>query len=98
MKILIVRLSAMGDVIHAMPAVLGLRHAFPECKIDWAIEERWSSLLTALPDGSSTSSRTLSQEQPLVNAVHPVGMRHWRRTPFSNNTLREVRALRAQLR
>lgn len=98
MKILIVRLSAMGDVIHAMPAVAGLRQAFPECEIDWAIEERWSSLLTACPDGSSTSSRTFSQEQPLVNAVHSVHMRHWRRTPFSNDTLREIRALRAELR
>src|SRR5205814_2108606 len=52
MRILIVRLSAMGDIIHAMPAVAGLRAAFPESRIDWAIEERWSPLLRARPSGT----------------------------------------------
>ena len=37
--ILVVRLGAMGDVIHALPAVAALRDAFPEARIGWAVEE-----------------------------------------------------------
>ena len=41
-RLLIVRLGAMGDVIHALPAVATLRQAFPEAQIGWAIEPRFS--------------------------------------------------------
>ena len=41
------RLSAMGDVIHTLPAVQALRNAFPNAIIDWLIEERWTELLCA---------------------------------------------------
>ena len=46
-RLLIVRLSAMGDVIHTLPAVHALREAFPEAHIGWLIEERWAELLCA---------------------------------------------------
>ena len=46
-RLLIVRLSAMGDVIHTLPAVHALREAFPEAYIGWLIEERWAELLCA---------------------------------------------------
>src|SRR6185312_12268349 len=98
MKVLIVRLSAMGDVIHAMPAVAGLRAAFPESVIDWAIEERWMPLLTSRPAAEISGEMPLSLEQPLVNAVHPVHMRRWRNSPFTRNTLREMGAMRRRLR
>ncbi|HWC18770.1 MAG TPA: lipopolysaccharide heptosyltransferase I [Terriglobales bacterium] len=97
MKILIVRLSAMGDVIHAMPAVAGLRREFPDSRIDWAIEERWSPLLTARRVPDSVSCHALSAEQPLANLVHRVHMRSWRKSPFSTRTRSEIRALRAKL-
>ena len=96
MRILIVRLSAMGDVIHAMPAVAGLRSQFPDSRIDWAIEERWSPLLTAPP--ISDTSTSVSPEQPLVDFVHCVHMRRWRQHPFSSTTREEMRALRSRLR
>ena len=38
MKILIVKLSSLGDVVHAMPAVQDIRRAFPEARIDWVVE------------------------------------------------------------
>ncbi|HJW99651.1 MAG TPA: lipopolysaccharide heptosyltransferase I [Terriglobales bacterium] len=96
MRILIVRLSAMGDIIHAMPAVAGLRVAFPDSRIDWAVEERWSSLLSART--STAADDALSPEQPLVNSIHPVHMRRWRQAPFSRNTRDEIRGLRGRLR
>ena len=94
MRVLIVRLSAMGDIIHAMPAVAGLRRAFPDLEIDWAIEERWAPLLTSVEAASSA----LSPEQPLANVVHKVHMRRWRKAPFSSSTITELRALRSSLR
>ena len=46
-RLLIVRLSAMGDVIHTLPAAHALRAAFPQAFIGWLIEERWAELLCA---------------------------------------------------
>ena len=97
MRILIVRLSAMGDIIHAMPAVAGLRREFPESRIDWAIEERWAPLLTAR-EPTACGEIPLSPEQPLVNVVHRVQMRRWRKFPLSGSTRSEMRGLRARLR
>ncbi len=45
MKVLIVRVGAMGDVLHALPAVTALRRAQPDWKIDWVVDPRWSPLL-----------------------------------------------------
>jgi hypothetical protein len=46
-RLLIVRLSAMGDVIHTLPAAQAIREAFPQAFIGWLIEERWAELLCA---------------------------------------------------
>ena len=46
-RLLIVRLSAMGDVIHTLPAAQALREAFPDAVIGWLVEERWTELLCA---------------------------------------------------
>lgn len=98
MRILIVRLSAMGDIIHAMPAVAGLRRQFPESRIDWAIEERWSPLLTSRITSEIERDSELSEQQPLVNRVQQVQMRSWRQSPLSFKTREEIMSLRAQLR
>jgi heptosyltransferase-1 len=38
LKILIVKLSSLGDVVHAMPAVQDIRQAYPDAQIDWVVE------------------------------------------------------------
>ena len=48
-KILIVRLSSLGDIIHALPSYQSLRRSFPEAGIDWLVEERARFILTAVP-------------------------------------------------
>ena len=45
MNILIVRLSALGDVVHAIPAAAALRRAFPDARIDWLVEARHRDIL-----------------------------------------------------
>lgn len=44
-RILIVRLGAMGDIIHALPAAADLRDARPQAEIDWVVENRWKELI-----------------------------------------------------
>ncbi|PMZ86281.1 hypothetical protein C1X95_30810, partial [Pseudomonas sp. FW306-2-11AD] len=43
-RMLIVRIGAMGDVLHAMPAVAAMRAAHPDWSIEWVVEPRWSPL------------------------------------------------------
>jgi len=44
-NILIVRLGAMGDIIHALPAAAALRQSFPDAHITWVVEAKWTALL-----------------------------------------------------
>jgi heptosyltransferase I len=48
-RILVVRLGAMGDVIHALPGVASLKHGFPRSHITWVIRPRWMPLLENNP-------------------------------------------------
>lgn len=89
---LVIRLSAMGDILHALPAVTALRQAHPEWRIGWAVEPRWKALLAA--DGADARSPAM----PLVDRIHIVPARQWARSPFSATTLREVRRTRGELR
>ena len=45
MRILIVRLSALGDIVHALPVLERLRQDFPQAEIDWLVEETYVSTL-----------------------------------------------------
>ncbi len=47
-KILIIRLSSLGDILHALPAFGSLRSAFPGARIDWLVEKGHSFLLSAV--------------------------------------------------
>ena len=44
-NILIVRLGAMGDIIHALPGAALLKRSFPSAHITWVVEPRWSPLI-----------------------------------------------------
>lgn len=48
-RILVVRLGAMGDVIHTLPAVASLKHSFPGSQLTWLIEPQWAPLLDGNP-------------------------------------------------
>jgi len=87
-RILIVRIGAMGDVLHALPAVAALREQLPTAHIGWAIEPRWASLLAA----------NTQQNNPLVDRIHHVPVREWKSKPFSLATAQSIRALRCELR
>ena len=86
-RLLIVRLSAMGDIIHTLPAVQALREAFPQAHIGWLIEERWAELLCA-PGAARRGPR--SALRPVVDEVHTVNLKQWRKAPFSISTLQRA--------
>jgi heptosyltransferase-1 len=86
-RLLIVRLSAMGDVIHSLPAVQALREAFPKAHIGWLIEERWAELLCA-PGAPRRGVR--SRLRPLVDEVHAVNLKAWGKSSFSISTLQRA--------
>jgi heptosyltransferase-1 len=86
-RLLIVRLSAMGDVIHTLPAAQALREAFPQAMIGWVIEERWAELLCA-PGSPRRGPR--SAERPLADWVHPVSLTGWRKSLFTIATLQQI--------
>jgi heptosyltransferase-1 len=86
-KLLIVRLSAMGDVIHTLPAAQTLRDAFPNAQIGWLIEERWAELLCA-PGTPRRGPR--SAQRPLVDWVHTVNLAEWRHCLFTIATAQQI--------
>jgi heptosyltransferase I len=91
LRVLVLRLGAMGDVLHAMPAVAALRAQLPECHLGWVIEPRWAPLLMA----EKAAPRTPAM--PLVDVVHIAHARGWARQPFAPATWRAMRSLRHEL-
>ena len=86
-RILVVRLSAMGDVIHTLPAVQALRNAFPSASIGWLVEARWAELLSA---PGAPRRGPCSPQRPLVDWVHTVNLPAWRKSFFSLPTLEQI--------
>jgi heptosyltransferase-1 len=86
-RVLVVRLSAMGDVIHTLPAVHALRAAFPIATIGWLIEERWAELICA-PGSPRCGPR--SPRRPLVDQVHTVNLKAWRKSLFGVHTVQQI--------
>jgi len=83
MRILIVKMSALGDIIHALPVLDYLRQAALGVEIDWVVEEQ---------------NKTILEGHPLIRDVISINTRSWRKAPFSANTRREVGAVVRRLR
>ncbi len=74
-RILIVRTSAMGDVVHTLPLATALRRRWPGARIGWVVERRFAPLLA---------------EHPALDEVLEVQLREWRRRPFARASWREL--------
>ena len=71
MRILLVKTSSLGDVIHNLPVVSDIRRQLPEATVDWCVEESFA----AIP-----------RLHPVVDRIIPVALRRWRKAVFSGNT------------
>src|SRR4051812_18246444 len=94
-RLLIVRLSAMGDIIHTLPAATALRQAYPEAIIGWVVEQRWAELLCTL---RTPRSGPRSPQRPLVDRIHTVNTARWRSSLTSNHTWEQIAAGLSELR
>ena len=85
----------MGDIIHTLPAVTALRRVFPEATFGWIVEECWAELLCTLPEPRSGPR---SARRPLVDHVHTVNTKSWRKSLFSTQTWEQIAAGLSELR
>ena len=67
MRLLVVRLSSLGDVVHAIPAVAALRRAYPGAQIDWLVGRRCRELVELVP----VVDRCLATPPPAAPAAVP---------------------------
>lgn len=82
-RVLLVKTSSLGDVVHNLPVVCDLVAALPGVTIDWVVEEGFA----AIP-----------RLHPQVSRVLPVAVRRWRRSPWSAGVRAEVRRFLGELR
>lgn len=82
-RVLIVKTSSMGDVVHALPVVDDLRHHHPGAIVDWLVEPAFAPIV---------------ELHPGVRRVLRVGWRRWRRQLGRAGTWRAIAALRRELR
>jgi lipopolysaccharide heptosyltransferase I len=82
LKVLIVKVSALGDVIHALPVLDFLHQVSPGIEIDWIVEK---------------GNREILEGNPLIRKLHLVNTRAWRRKLLSIGTWREIGAVRKEL-
>jgi len=82
MRILLVKTSSLGDVIHNLPVAADLARHFPGAEIDWCVEEAFADI---------------PRLSPAIRQTIPVAVRRWRKQLFARRTWGEIRALRQQL-
>ena len=74
MRVLIVKLSSLGDVIQTMPVIEDMKANLPGVQIDWVVEEAFADLV------SKASG---------ITRVIPCAERRWRKSPFKRETKKE---------
>ena len=82
MKILLVKLSSLGDVVHTLPVVQDILAAVPDAQIDWVVEKSFAPVLTQVQG---------------LHRIIACELRNWRKSPLSAATRTAWRAFKADL-
>ncbi len=82
MRVLLIKTSSMGDIIHTLPALTDAARAIPGIKFDWVVENTFADI---------------PHWHPAVERVIPVALRRWRKGIFSAETRKGWRQLRKDL-
>jgi heptosyltransferase I len=82
-KILIIRLSSLGDILHALPAFVDLRKSFPNAQIDWLVGKKFEFLLSAVRG---------------IDGIHAIDTGSLLRFPINGSAWRQGRRLIRSLR
>ncbi|QWV18455.1 lipopolysaccharide heptosyltransferase I [Stutzerimonas zhaodongensis] len=83
MRVLLVKTSSLGDVIHTLPALTDAQRAIPGIQFDWVVEEGFAEI---------------PAWHPAVAQVIPVAIRRWRKHPLQTVRSGEWRRFKARLR
>jgi len=83
LRVLIVKTSSMGDVVHALPVVHDILAAHPGAQIDWLVEQAYADIVRAHPG---------------VRCVIPLALRRWRKAFWRSDVRQEWRDWKARLR
>ena len=87
-KILLVKLSSLGDVLHNLPIVWDLRARLPHVQIDWVVEEGYVHLLEPLLSKNSFNG---------IDRIIPFGLRRWKKNLFKLSTWKEFFTFKKEL-
>ncbi|MEQ1975667.1 lipopolysaccharide heptosyltransferase RfaC [Xenorhabdus sp. SGI240] len=82
MRVLLVKTSSMGDVLHTLPALTDAKQQFPDIQFDWVVEEGFAQIPTW---------------HNAVENVIPVAIRRWRKNWFRKDIREERARFRQQL-
>lgn len=82
MKVLLMKTSSMGDIIHTFPAITDLKKALPGIEIHWCVEEDFVNI---------------AKLHPAVNLIIPVGLRRWRKNILKKASWEQLKQLKQVL-
>ncbi len=82
MRILLVKTSSLGDVIHNLPVAADIARALPGAEIDWCVEESFADI---------------PRLSPVIQGIIPVAVRRWRKSLLAGSTWHEIGELRRRL-
>ena len=82
LRVLVVKLSSLGDVVHTLPAAMDIQANFPNAQIDWVVEPSFAPIVKACA---------------AVHRVIACDLRHWRKNIWSQATRLAWRAFLAEL-
>lgn len=83
MRVLIIKMSSLGDIIHTLPALTDAKRVNPALTFDWVVEENFAEI---------------PAWHPAVSRVIPIALRRWRKNIFSKKTWQEWLTFRKTLR
>ena len=82
MRVLLVKTSSLGDVVHTLPAITDAASALPGLQLDWVVEEAFADIAAA---------------HPAVGQVLPCALRRWRKSPLATWRSGEWRQFRERV-
>ncbi|TWH71374.1 heptosyltransferase-1 [Azomonas agilis] len=83
MRVLLIKTSSMGDLIHSFPALTDAQRAIPGIRFNWVVEEGFAEI---------------PSWHPAVDQVIPVAIRRWRKQPLKTLRSEEWKGFKARLR
>lgn len=75
-KVLILRLSALGDTIHTLPVAYAIKKTYPNCKIGWVVEDK---------------AKLFIENNPLIDKCYVIPKKEWQKRGFSIQTIKEFK-------